>query len=238
MWRVGHVELLSATMDFTSSGQGLLEVTKVVADGVELVNAVELVDWAADETQFLVCSACGFEGCEPGNWVSMRRSGSLIVILPVADYVWPEREEDKQEYGPPSYLRKRGVAYFERATYQSLALRHSAFPLFEQIRQLNMREATLLFHSDAPAQVLGPPPDVHPRREFIVGDAVEYLKRLSDLMNHQYKDDSAAMLRPLSPEDEPISIYLSASEFSEWKPLLVGAQDRLVVDSRFVIERS
>jgi len=242
MWRIETLELMPATLDFTSSGQGYRQVTKVISDGVELINAVELVDWAADETQFLVCEACGIEGCEPGNWVSLRRSGSLVLILPSLDYVWAERDEDKTVYAPPWYLRKRGVAYFDQSTYENLRSQHSDFPAFEQIRHLNMREATLVFHWDAPAQVLGSPPVVELRHDLIAGssegDSDEHLKRLTDLMNQQYKDESAAILRPLSPDDHPLSIYLNAAEFIEWKPLTFdAARYQLMIDSKFVMEK-
>ncbi len=240
MWLVSNPELRRATLDFTSSEQGYCEVTQLFSDGVQLINAVELVRWGEDEAQFLICSQCGIDGCEPGNWVSLRRSGSLILILPSVAYVWAEEEKDKREYLPPRYLRKHGVFYFDRPTYETLVSQHSSFPPFARVRQLNMREAALLFHWEAPAQVLGPPPVVQLRRQLIIGtsegDCDEHLNRVQHLLNEQYNDNSDAVLRPLSSEDQPISIYVDASEFIDWKPMIYdGAEYRLVVDSRFVI---
>lgn len=241
MWRIAYPELRSATLDFTSSEQGYREVTQLFSDGIELINAVELVDWDSGETQFLICPSCGTTGCEPGGWVSLRRSGSLVLILPSVGHVWPERDEDKTEYSPPLYLRQRGVAYFDQAAYEGLRLQHSAFPPFDRLQHLNMREATLIFHWDAPAQVLGPPPVVQFRRDLITGssegDATGYIERLENLIADQYNNNSNAILRPLTSDDGPISIYLNTTEFIDWTPLMFdGAAYRLVVDSQYVID--
>ena len=240
MWRIENPELRPATLDFTSSEQGYCEVTQLFSNGIELINAVELVEWDSEDTQFLICEACGITNCEPGGWVSFRRSGSLIVILPAAEYVWAEREEDKKEYSPPRYLKKQGIAWFDRSTYESLASQRSDFPRFEQVRQLNMREAALLFQWDAPAQVLGPAPIVTVRHDLIIGssegDPAAHIKRLENLITDQYKGTSNAILRPLTSHDHPISIYLNTTEFIDWKLLMFdGEEYRLVIDSKFVI---
>ena len=240
MWHVENPELRCATFDFTSSEQGYREVTQLFSDGVQLINAIELIDWDSGDAQFLICSSCGTTGCEPGGWVSLRRSGSLVVILPSADHIWAERDEDKREYAPPAYLLRNGIAYFDRSTYESLTSQHSDLPSFEQFRQLNKSEAVLIFHWEAPARVLGAPPVIELRRDLIIGsaegDCDEHLNRVQHLLNEQYNDDSDSLLRPLSSVDQPISIYIDATEFIDWKPLVFdGAEYRLVVDSRFVI---
>lgn len=241
MWRIENPELRRATLDFTSSEQGYREVTQLFSNGIELINAVELVDWDSEDTQFLICEACGITNCEPGGWVSVRRSGLLVLILPSVDHVWPERDEDKKEYAPPAYLRRRGVAYFDRTTYEGLRSQHSAFPPFDRFQHLTMREATLLFHWDAPAQVLGAPPIVQLRHDLITGssegDAVGYVEHLENLITDQYKDNSEALLRPLTSGENPISIFLTTTEFIDWKPLMFdGLSYRLVVDSKYVID--
>ena len=211
------------------------------ADGVQLINAVELVNWDTDDTQVLICEACGFDRCKPGDWVRVRRSDSMILMLPAFDYVWAELPDDRVEYSPPKYLRQRGgVAYFDRSTYESLLSQNTEFPAFEEIQQLNMREATLLFHWTAPAQVLGVPPEVRVNEEIIVGasegSSSSYVTVLKDLLNRQYNATSPALLRPLTGSDRVISLYLDASEFIDWKALVVDGEDyQLVVDSRFVV---
>jgi hypothetical protein len=239
MWQIKNPEIKPATLDFSSSAQGKLQVSQLFADGIELINALELVDWDSEATQFLVCEACGYMHCKSGDWVSLRKSDSLILILPVSEYVWGDSRE-KEEYRPPYYLTKQGIAYLDSFTYESLRSHHSSFPPVEQIHPLNMREATLLFQWDAPAQVLGEPPEVHIRRDVILasseGDCVEYLKQLEALVQRQYQDTSPAILRPTLEREQVISFYLDAEEFIEWKALVFdGSAYRLLVDSRYVI---
>ena len=241
MWRIENPELRSAKLDFTSSGYDWQEVTQLFVDGVQLINAVELVNWDTDDTQVLICEACGIDHCKPGDWVRVRRSDSMILMLPAFGYVWAERPEDRVEYSPPKYLRQRGgVAYFDRSTYEGLHSQNPKFPEFEQIRQLNMREATLLFHWTTPAQVLGITPEIRINEETIVGasegSSSSYVTVLKDLLNRQYNDTSPAIVRPLTESDRVISLYLDASEFTDWRALVVAGEDyQLVVDSKFVI---
>lgn len=239
MWHVRNPEIKPATLDFSSSGQGELRVSQLFSDGVRLINALELVDWDAEDSQFLVCEACGYTHCKPGGWVSVRRSGSLILILPASGYVRGAGRE-REEYGPPPYLKGRGAAYLDLPAYESLSSRHSSFPPAEQVRPLSTREAALLFQWEAPARILGEPPEVRVRRDLIVGssegDYAEQLERLETLLRRQYEDGSPAGLRAVSGGERVISFYLDAGEFREWKALVRGGSAyRLLVDSRYVI---
>lgn len=242
MWQIKNPEIRPATLDFSSSGQDKLQISQLFSDGIELINALELVDWDSEDIQLLICEACGYSHCRSGDWVSIRKSNSFILFLPASEYIWGERRE-KEEYSPPYYLKKQGVVYLYLSTYESLRSKHSSFPPVEHIRQLNMRETTLIFQWDAPARVLGEPPEVRVRRDIILasseGDYVEYLKQMEALIQSQYKDETHAVLRPVSEEEQVISFYLDAEEFIEWKALAFdGLAYRLLVDSRYVIDSS
>ena len=225
----------------TSSDGGLRKVTQLFAGEVQLINAVELVSWDLEEdTQFLICEACGMEHCKQRDWVRVRRSGSLVLLLPSFDYVWAERQEDRLEYSPPSYLIECGIAYMDQSVFEKLQLQNSHFPTFERIPHLNMREAALLFHWTTPSQVLGPPPEIRVNESIIVGasegTAADHVDRLSNLLETLYDDHSKGLLRPLTEQDHTISLYLDASEFVDWKAMVIDGDDyRLVVDSRWVV---
>ena len=77
MWKINSLEIKPAILDFSSSEQGKREVSRLLSDGIELINAIELVDWDSEDTQVLICEECGYVHCEPGGWVSFRRSDSL-----------------------------------------------------------------------------------------------------------------------------------------------------------------
>lgn len=239
MWQIKDPQVKAVTLDFSSSEQGLRQAHQLVADGVELINAIELVEWDSEDTQFLICDACGITHCKPGDWVSLRRTDSLVLILPSSDYVWPE-DSNKDEYRPPDYIKKRGIAYLDLATYESLRSRSSSFPQSDYIRPLSLREATLLFHWEAPQRFLGEPPEVRVDRDSVIGasegDYVDHLKRIETLMHLRYADNAPAQLRPRMENEQVISLYLQDWEFKELKALVFdGSEYRLMVDSTYVI---
>ena len=239
MWQIKSPELKPSTLDFGSSGQGRLHVYQLLSEGIELINALELVDWNSGDTQFLICEACGFVHCKPGDWVSVRKSDSLVLILPASGYIWRESNADA-EYRPPLYLEKQGIAYLDISTYESLRSKHPSFPALDQIHRLNLREATSLFQWNAPYRVFGDPPAVRTRSDIVVGssqgDHVEWLHRIEHLIQKQYTVECFAQLRSLSAKERVISLYLDAAEFLEWDALVFdGSEYKLLVDSKYVI---
>ena len=240
MWQIKNTELKPSTLDFGSSGQGTCPVWQLFSEGIELINALELVDWDPEQTQFLICEECGYTFCKSRDWVSVRKSESLVLILPASSYVWGERE-DKDEYSPPSYLRSHGIPYLEFSTYENLRSEHSSFPSIDQIQQLNLREATLLFQWNAPDGVLGEPPAIRVRGDIVVGssegDYSEHLRRMENLLETHYRTESAAQLRSLRESERVISLYLDSVEFREWNALVFdGPEYRLLVASKYVID--
>ena len=240
MWQIKNIELKPSMLDFGSSGQGTSPVWQLFSEGIELINALELVDWDSEETQFLICEECGYTFCKSRDWVSVRKSESLVLILPASSYVWGERE-DKDEYSPPSYLRTRGIAYLEFSAYENLRSKHSSFPSIYRIQPLNLREAALLFQWNAPNEVLGEPPAIGVRGDIVVGssegDYSEHLLRMESLIESYYRTESVAQLRSLKESEQVISLYLDSVEFSEWNALVFdGSEYRLLVDSKYVID--
>ncbi|HEY5885054.1 MAG TPA: hypothetical protein VIT88_10230, partial [Pyrinomonadaceae bacterium] len=241
-WEIKKTEIEPSTLDFGSSGQGTFPVFQLLSEGIKLINALELVDWDPEETQFLICEECGYPHCKSRDWVSVRKSGSLVLMLPASSYVCGETE-DKEEYSPPSYLRTRGIPYLEFSTYERLRTQHSSFPSIDSIQPLNLKEATLLFQWNAPDQVLGEPPVIQVRADIVVGssegDYSEHLLRMENLIASHYKTKSLAQLRPLQGSEQVISLYLDSVEFREWKALVFdGSEYLLLVDSRFVIDQA
>jgi hypothetical protein len=239
MWQLKNPEVRPATLDFSSSGQSRLQVSQLYVDGVEIINAIELVDWDHQKIQFLICEACGMTNCKSGDWVSLRRSDSLILLLPPFEAVGESR--DSEEYRPPYYLRQNGVAFFEAASYEALRSDNPSFPPVEQIRFLSVQEATWLYHWNAPAHVLRTPPDLRVRSDVVLaaseGEHLDYINQLEDLIQKQYQDESPANLRPILKGEKVITLFLDAEKFIEWDALIYdGSSYRLLIDSTYVVE--
>ena len=69
--------------DMRSSGQGRRTVTRLRADGEELVNALEWLEMGDDEfpTQLIVCAECGYPGCDLGGYAHVSRLGGGHVLV-------------------------------------------------------------------------------------------------------------------------------------------------------------
>lgn len=78
MWTPREFKAKTKKMDFSSSGQGSVEVTAIYADDENLANAIELMDFEGDPIQFQVCEHCGFPGCSSGGGYLSGNSARLL----------------------------------------------------------------------------------------------------------------------------------------------------------------
>jgi len=221
MWEVQTPTIRSKTLDFESSGQAPVQVSQLFSDDTLVINAIELVDWDGEQTQFLICEACGFVGCKPGDWVSLRSAGTLILIMPAFDSL-SQNAESNTEYSPPIYIRRKGIAYLDISSYQSLRETHSSLPMPDQIPKLRMREALLAFQWDAPLRLFGKPPNPFLcRSELVVGasdgDCLEHIHRLEAFGRDNLNNETAVVMRRPTKHDEVVSIFVDGSEFVDWK---------------------
>src|SRR5262249_12569072 len=215
MWKVEDPVIRRATLDFGSSGQSRLDVSQLFSGDVLLVNAIEFVDWESDETQFLVCEACGHVHCKTGDWVSVRQSGSLILVLPAFDSL----QENDVEYSPPVYLRNNGIGFLDLITYEKLLRSRAALPGLNSILPLKMKEAIMAFRWESPFKIFSRPGTVTQSVDLIVGssngDHKEWLRSIDRILNENATNSSAVTLRPLREDEEAVSLFLDTAEFVE-----------------------
>ncbi len=240
MWQIRNFEIKPAILDFSSSGQSNRQVSQLFGEGVQLMNALELMDWQNPyETQVLICEACGIVRCKSGGWVSFCRSESLVFMLPTEDYVSGD-EDDKREYDPPAYLKQRGIPCFDFDTWNSLQSKEPSLPGVDEFEPLSLKDATLLFHWND-RQILGEPPTIHCSSDIIIGssegDWARQFEQLTKLISAQYATDSVAQMRHILDHERIISFYLDGAEFIEWPAMVFdGSEYRLLVDSAYVIQ--
>src|SRR5919202_1361625 len=103
-----------AELDFSSSGQSKNSVTQLWHDSVQIINAVESVNWGEPQLQFIVCEDCGFVGCQPHGWVELKRANRLVLIMPAFTRSGEVSEIIHNEYLPPYYFVRRGAIYMEQ----------------------------------------------------------------------------------------------------------------------------
>lgn len=235
MWIVDQIESREREFDFGSSGLDRHSTAGLFADGVEIVNALDLVDFSADADgaiQLIVCDYCGTPGCNAGNRVSFRRLDDGLLMIPsfasMARGDW-----EMTEYGPPHFIAKRGAPLFSDGALHAVLARLPALVGPSSWPPLNSREAALLLQWEAPYRVLGEfpdPPRLHKNMILAAahGSELEILDTFRKLL-----DDALAAEQPVSTtRGEPVTFYLDLDHagYPEWEPVaLVGGQYRLAL---------
>ena len=243
MWEIKNPTIQKARLDFTSSEQGFCEVSQLVSDGVVVMNALEFMDFDEDRVQLLICSHCGTIGCQSGNWVSFRKSGKFILLIPAFEDM-EDDEWSKTEYSPPKYFKKEGIPYFTIQTYEKLGKDFPDFPAIEDIKNLKMREAMRLVQSQIPLHIFGEPPkiDVRPDKfEYVIasseGEVKEHLQRIEQILRQNYENISPAIIRYPFSDEEIICLFIDVAEFTDWQALIRAGEDcHLLLNEEFVIE--
>jgi putative acetyltransferase len=219
LWIVERVEFQARELDFTSSGLGNHRTTAVIADGTEIINALDLFDSTEDPLQPIVCGDCGHSGCTIGNRVVARRLGDGFLLMPAFEAM-ARGTIEREEYGPPYFVERHGSAFFRGKTLAELAARIPFFADPERWPALTVREAVLLLQWGAPSGVLGAFPD-QPRlcEERIAaashGAGCEAQAALARALARSAGDARAVMTVP----GEPVIFYLDQAGFPEWAPL-------------------
>jgi len=161
MWTPDNITARPRQMDFTSSGQSIVDVTSIYADEELLVNACELIDFGNEPYQFIVCSHCGYTQCERGNWLTIGTVLDQIFFYPS----FMDMEEGKwesSEYTPPYFTRTKGSIYLFNNAYTELQKNLAELQSVEKLKKVTSYEIARILQWEAPYRVLGN----HPIRKY------------------------------------------------------------------------
>lgn len=235
LWRIDQLVSRRSQMDFTSSGQGCPTVTKLVADGELIANAVEYVTWSDSLVQVEVCPECGCERCAPGGWIAPRFSGELLLWMPAFDAI-AQSELGPDEFLPPAYVARRGIPCFGSEALAALARQIPGLVSESETRTLTRRELALGLQWTAPLRLLGDPSGAPAlRREDVLavsaGDRGDVLDDLERLIHEAMANDDAITFRP-GREGSPVELHLDAPGHPSWTPLvLIDGKKKLLFGS-------
>jgi hypothetical protein len=243
MWTPESLQTKTATLDLSSYGRPNACVTQLWNDRTELINIVEHVNWHDLACQFLICESCGIVGCKSQGWVEIRRSESIVLIMPAFTQLRDASKPMINEYLPPTYLLERGVICIEREIYESQFRSVAPFPNFEQLPELAAWAAAKLFQLESPNQVLGSilnPPELYP--DIVIasseGSFIEQTSALVSLVNTLSKSTDTIHLRRVTEADRLISLYLDISGYPEWAALSWdGLRYSLYLKPGYIIEQ-
>lgn len=178
-------------------------------DGIEIINALELVDWDKQKIQFIICEACEFTHCKPGDWVSLRKSDSLILMLPPFKAICDESREN--EGVSPALLSQAKRHRVRRHHVQEPEVSTPFFSIRRANTLFNCSRSYVPLSLEALAHVLGKPPHINLRRDLVLasseGDHIDHTNQLEDLIQRQYQDESVAILRALHSGERVITLF-------------------------------
>lgn len=242
MWQLTTPITRKVELNFSSSGQSRIFVTQLAIDDIQLINAIEFVNWGEAQLQFIVCEDCGFVGCQPHGWIELKRVDSLVLITPAFTRISEASEIRPHEYLPPYYLVEKGAIYIEQESYTNRLCKIANFPNFEMLAPLSTWEAAKLFQLEAPCHVLGHISNPIQLNQDIViasseGKFIELTKELISLVNRLMTNISPAKLRRVTEHDQVISLYLDIAGIPEWKALSYnGSRYFLYLEPGYIIE--
>ena len=112
-----------------------------------LANNFVSMDWWHEPVQFTVC-ACGYPGCVGGDYLSLRRTGDLVIFLP-AFALW-EDDFGLVEYMEPSLMEGLCAGFMHKDRYEDLRSFGTGMPSFEGLEELSYGEGLALWYFEAP----------------------------------------------------------------------------------------
>ncbi len=216
----------SAVLDFRDAGLDRRDVRQVFFGDECFANAVELTSWDnPGQFQVEVCSSCGIEMCEVGNWLCARRAGHLSMWLPVFSELGSDRRESP--YWPPRLVNQHGAIAFERGPYDRLREVCPGLPDADALPVLSGEELVRVVQWGAPFGFLGKfaePPRVS--RNVILtssDDGVDgAVERLEAALAEAARWPRVG-LRARSGDERQVSYYLDDPKTSCWSGLATDA---------------
>jgi hypothetical protein len=231
MWTSSNISTFQKKFDFTSSEQGMPTYTSLKADDEVLINIIEHFEADEDLTddstfQFLICEQCGFVQCEPGNWLTVRRSGNFVLFIPAFNDILEEPEFD---YQPPYFFKTKGAFILTLQEFEKLKETVPAFNKIKDLKYLTGFEASALYKWDTPHRMFGEFPNFKSLRKDHILYTTEFDEQtVSTIILDKLKNLETANkvnLIPIENTETTISLFLDSNPTTEWKALCVTAND-------------
>jgi hypothetical protein len=220
MWTPSEIRFCPRQLDFRDAGLPPHCATSIVADGVEIVNALDLLDLEESPIQIIVCDACGTTGCAGGNRIAFRRLHDELLVIPAFDAM-AEGSWELDEYGPPDFLKEHGILVLAGAALVALRERLPGLAALERWPRLSVRESALLMQWDAPGRALGRFPAMPGFQPDLLLAAEENAPVDVGATIDRLLAAAVADPRPAALVDgPPVRFWLDGPGMPEWAPLV------------------
>jgi hypothetical protein len=221
MWKPKSIIAKKGKLDFSSSGQSIVEVNQIYFDDWMFCNGIDFLEIEGATIQFIVCSHCGYARCESGNYLTLRSCGDYVLLIPSFEEMGDD-DLELNEFSAPYEVRKNGAIYLTKDQYSELRRIVPALAEYASLQPLMKKEVALLVQWEAPYNTLGDfPADIAFNEEL-------YLTTESPL-EERVVDKLTSLLHEFIASKEPVactrsnevnsSIFLDVNEFIQWNPI-------------------
>lgn len=223
MWNVRRIFTREVILTLSDTADGRVPVDAIWLDDAFFANAAQLTSWNAERFQPMVCSDCGYEGCDVGGWLTLRRLGNRVAMIP--DFAaMLEGELALREYGPPEVVLSRGCPVLTSAQYADLSDRIPALlPPLREIQPLSGRELAWVLQLEAPGSILGELPRAPSllRAQVLAAaehDLCEAVERVNTFLSSLICSRNEVDVLPTNGA-RPLTLTLDTSPPEIWAPL-------------------
>ncbi len=231
MWQIDNIEIRGKYRKD--------KIQPLYADSEMISSNVNDVFWDVEDPdgiQWQVCKECGYTGCEPGNYASIRMvpyraldqdskssptHSPLYLITPSFSTILADAETERpKEHFPPDYMYTKGILCLSQEQFCKFAR-----SLKEIAPPLTGAEAARILQWEAPGKCLGQfPKEIALQTDRMVScsedNMQQQLNTLSTLLNDLETTKGNCSYRQLHSTDEIISFYIEAKPIIEWRCLV------------------
>lgn len=208
-----------AILDFSSSGLGKKETSELYLDDFRLSNAIDLVEYNSDATQFTVCPECGTTDCSSGDYLSLRRIDKNVAFIPAFEKM---RDDSNAQYSPHKEISKLGGILLDKYQYLEVQKFITVLPLFEYLPTLKNSGVPTLLQWESSVNALDKFPysvdfrtDLYLATSSDLGESI--ITKLEELINLFKNSNDEAQLTEV--ENGNVSIFLDIDGYYEWNPM-------------------
>lgn len=237
MWKPNLITAKKAELELRYYQSVVIDVTQIYFDDGLFCNGVELLRIYDGSVQFIVCSHCGGTDCMAGNYLSIRRCGNFVVLIP-SFLEMEEGDWEATHYWPPYKVEKNGAIYLTKEQYSELKAFIPKLKAYRDLDFITRHEVALLVQWEAPYKALGEYPleielnqDLYLTTESPLEEGI--IKELYMVINDFLA--SKAIANCIESSEVNSAIFLDTIDFLQWNPITeIEGKFHLRLDPIFV----
>jgi hypothetical protein len=230
MKRISKLRFIPRTLTYLKGSEGgeqVVNCTGLKYGDTLLVNNLEAFQYGINKYQayqVIVCESDGVVGCEPDNWVSLRKHGDMIFFIPA--FSLRKANKDPDYYFPPVYMDKFGSILFTRELYKKILRFSPKLPECDKIKEITSEEIVDVFYFEMFASILDDP---FPSKRRLRNTEVEFTNIGKDSIIGDEADAirkcKSFELQEICSDDQVVEVFLTAHKRNRYKAAVLSGNN-------------